>query len=76
MGSYGSQSVASISALHGTEEAMPKVEPEALVMVELPLSLVQRWANFTKDQIVYLNPNDVVMTAFRKAIDWESTNGQ
>ena len=55
---------------------MPKVEPEALVMVELPLSLVQRWANFTKDQIVYLNPNDVVMTAFRKAIDWESTNGQ
>ena len=76
MGSYGSQSVSSISALHGLEEAMPEFKPEATVMVELPLSLVQRWANFSKDQIVYLNPKDAVMTAFRKAIDWESTNGQ
>lgn len=70
-----SQSVASIAALYGTEE-LKVPDPEPTVMVELPLSLVERWANFTKDQIVYLTPKDVVMTAFRKAIDWESTDGR
>jgi hypothetical protein len=76
MGSYGSQSVASISALDGAEEATPEIKPEATVMVELPLSLVRRWANFTKDQVVYLNPKDAVMTAFRNAIDWEAPDGR
>lgn len=76
MGSYGSQSVASISALRGAEETTPQIKAEEMVMVELPLSLVQRWANFTKDQIVYLNPNDAVMTAFRKAINWEAPDGR